>query len=109
MTQKWIQTLAATAFLSELIVPSLDHRFAWSRVPYGAALLGDALVCMDCGSYSRSSGPIRSRGRDRDRPDQRVVSTGPYRVVRHPMYSGALVMLFAPHRPWFALGLFRSR
>jgi protein-S-isoprenylcysteine O-methyltransferase Ste14 len=27
-------------------------------------------------------------------PDQKVVSTGPYAVVRHPMYSGALVMLF---------------
>ncbi len=26
--------------------------------------------------------------------DQRVVSTGPYRIVRHPMYSGALVLIF---------------
>jgi protein-S-isoprenylcysteine O-methyltransferase Ste14 len=26
-------------------------------------------------------------------PDQRVISTGPYAIVRHPMYSGALVML----------------
>jgi protein-S-isoprenylcysteine O-methyltransferase Ste14 len=95
MTQKWIQTLAATAFLSELIVPSLDHRFAWSRVPYGAALLGDALVCMGlwiiftvfrANSFAAAGIAIA--------PDQRVVSTGPYRVVRHPMYSGALVMLF---------------
>jgi len=27
-------------------------------------------------------------------PDQKLVSTGPYALVRHPMYAGALVMLF---------------
>jgi protein-S-isoprenylcysteine O-methyltransferase Ste14 len=27
-------------------------------------------------------------------PDQKVISTGPYAIIRHPMYSGALVMLF---------------
>lgn len=26
-------------------------------------------------------------------PDQRVISTGPYAVVRHPMYAGASVLL----------------
>jgi len=26
-------------------------------------------------------------------PDQKVISTGPYALVRHPMYAGALVML----------------
>jgi len=28
-------------------------------------------------------------------PNQQVISTGPYAVIRHPMYAGALVVLFA--------------
>jgi len=42
-------------------------------------------------------------------PDQKVISSGPYRIVRHPMYLGASVMfLFAPLAlgSYFALPVF---
>jgi protein-S-isoprenylcysteine O-methyltransferase Ste14 len=40
---------------------------------------------------------------------QRVISTGPYAIVRHPMYAGALLMLFATPialGSWWGLTMF---
>ena len=77
-----------------IIIPGLDHRFGWSHVPVAVVLAGDGLVVI--GLYivflvfrenSYTSGVIEVAS------DQRVISTGPYRIVRHPMYAGALVML----------------
>jgi protein-S-isoprenylcysteine O-methyltransferase Ste14 len=42
-------------------------------------------------------------------PDQRLVSTRPYAIVRHPMYAGALIMLFGTPLAlgsWWALLMF---
>ena len=44
--QKRIQTFAALAFIGTCLLPSLDHRFAWSRVPLAIVILGDALVAL---------------------------------------------------------------
>jgi protein-S-isoprenylcysteine O-methyltransferase Ste14 len=63
-------------------------------MPAYAALAGDALVAIGWlatffvfRENSFSSATIELA------PDQRVISTGPYALVRHPMYSGGLVML----------------
>jgi protein-S-isoprenylcysteine O-methyltransferase Ste14 len=93
-TQKVIQAVANVFFLALIIVPGLDHRFGWSHVPVALVLTGDGLVVI--GLYivflvfrenSYTSGIIEVAS------DQRVISTGPYRIVRHPMYAGALIML----------------
>jgi protein-S-isoprenylcysteine O-methyltransferase Ste14 len=92
--QKQIQKIASLAFISMFIVSGLDHRFHWSAVPAGLVLLGDLLVVLGlwivfltfrANTYASAS--IETRA------GQTVVSTGPYSVVRHPMYAGALVML----------------
>jgi protein-S-isoprenylcysteine O-methyltransferase Ste14 len=94
-SQKWIQALASLAFLGEMVLPALDHRFAWSHLPliYTVAgemlvLLGFFVVFLVFKENSFTSATIQVD------PDQRVVSTGPYAIVRHPMYSGALLLLF---------------
>jgi len=94
-TQKLIQAVASVAFISELIVPSLDHRFSWSVVPLFVAIAGDVLVALGFfvvftvfkeNTFAAATIEVA--------PEQHVISTGPYAIVRHPMYSGALVMLF---------------
>jgi protein-S-isoprenylcysteine O-methyltransferase Ste14 len=92
--QKIIMSLTSLGFIGLLVVPALDRRFAWSHLPPGAALAGDALVGIGfLGIFlvfrenSFTSATIELA------PDQKVVSTGPYAVVRHPMYATALVML----------------
>jgi protein-S-isoprenylcysteine O-methyltransferase Ste14 len=93
-TQKIIQGLAAVAFVMTIVVPALDHRLRWSAVPRWASLAGDLLVALGFLAVVRvfkentyTSGTIEVAA------EQQVISTGPYALVRHPMYSGALVLL----------------
>jgi protein-S-isoprenylcysteine O-methyltransferase Ste14 len=95
-SQKLIQLLASLAFIGTLLLPSLDRRFDWSHVPLVFVIVGDALVALGFFAVfivykenTFTSATIEVA------PDQRVISTGPYAVVRHPMYAGALVMLLA--------------
>ncbi len=92
--QKIIQAVTFAAFLADFVVSVLDHRFRWSSVPLWVTIFGDSLilagflmvfVVFKANSYT--SGIIEVA------PEQTVISTGPYAVVRHPMYSGALLML----------------
>ena len=92
--QKIIMIIASLGFVGLLVVPALDHRFAWSQMSPIMALAGDALVVIGWLAIfvvfrenSFTSATIELA------PDQKVISTGPYALVRHPMYAGALVML----------------
>ena len=93
-SQNIIQAFAAVAFIALFVVSALDHRFGWSTVPPYLVALGDILIVI--GFYlvflvfkenSFASGTIEIGA------EQCVISTGPYALVRHPMYVGALVML----------------
>ena len=92
--QKVIMFVAMMGFLALLVVPAFDHRFGWSRVPSYVSLLGDALIAISfllvfyvlkANTYAASTVQV-SEG-------QKVVSTGPYALVRHPMYAGSFPML----------------
>jgi protein-S-isoprenylcysteine O-methyltransferase Ste14 len=91
--QKIIMVLAMLGFIAMLVFPALDHRFGWSSVSASVSLLGDALIALGFlfiffvfreNSYGASTIQIAE--------GQTVISTGPYALVRHPMYAGALVM-----------------
>jgi protein-S-isoprenylcysteine O-methyltransferase Ste14 len=93
-TQKLIMLGASVGFVGLLVVPALDVRFGWSAMSPGVVLLGDALLI--AGFYfiwivyrenTFTSATIEVA------KDQKVVSTGPYAVVRHPMYAGGLLYL----------------
>jgi protein-S-isoprenylcysteine O-methyltransferase Ste14 len=92
--QQVIQGLASLAFLGIFVVSGLDRRFGWSAVPVWAVLLGDVVVAVGLwmvflvfkeNSFTSAVIEIGE--------SQSLVSTGPYAVVRHPMYAGAMLML----------------
>jgi len=93
-SQKIIMVLVMLGFAALLVVPVLDHRFGWSPVPPYVAIIGDGLIALGYlfilfvlreNSYAASTIQIAD--------DQRVISTGPYALVRHPMYAGALLLV----------------
>ncbi len=96
--QKKIQSLASLFFIGLFIVPGLDFRFGWSNVTPVFSLIADGCVALGFyivyrvfkeNSYTRATIEV-SVG-------QKVITSGPYRVVRHPMYAGAGVLLiFTP-------------
>jgi len=92
--QKIIVGLAIFGFIAMLVFSVLDHRFGWSAVPASVSVLGDAMIALAFlfiffvlkeNSYGASTIQIAE--------GQTVISTGPYALVRHPMYADALVML----------------
>jgi protein-S-isoprenylcysteine O-methyltransferase Ste14 len=91
--QKIIQTISLIAFITSMVVPGLDHRFAWSTVPIQLVIAGDVLVALGFliiffvyRENTFASATIEVY------PEQKVISTGLYALVRHPMYVGGLIL-----------------
>ena len=94
--QKVISALLVLGFVAFVVLPALDHRFGWSPVATVVSIICDALIVlsfvlffwvMKSNSYAASTIQVEE--------GQPVVSTGPYAYVRHPMYSGALLLITA--------------
>jgi protein-S-isoprenylcysteine O-methyltransferase Ste14 len=92
--QRIIMSIVSVGFIALLVVPALDHRLAWSHMPAAISLAGNALMAIGWlatffvfreNSFSSATIEIAD--------DHKVVSTGPYAWVRHPMYAGAVLML----------------
>jgi protein-S-isoprenylcysteine O-methyltransferase Ste14 len=87
-------------FIALIVIPGLDHRFGWSQAPAIVAFAGNALVAAGFFAVflvfrqntfaSSTIGVVEG---------QTLVSTGPYAIVRHPMYAGALIYLGVWSRP----------
>ncbi|MFA5950861.1 MAG: isoprenylcysteine carboxylmethyltransferase family protein [Hyphomicrobium sp.] len=94
--QKIIILVLIAALVAMLAVSALDHRFGWSDIPAPVCLAGQALAAVGLyitflvvkeNSFSASTIKVFE--------NQKVISTGPYAVVRHPMYSGTLILTLA--------------
>jgi protein-S-isoprenylcysteine O-methyltransferase Ste14 len=93
-SQKLITLFAFLGFIALLVFPALDYRFKWSPVPPYVSVAGDVLVALGFlltfivilqNDYAASTIQVAE--------GQKVVSTGLYAYVRHPMYAGVLPML----------------
>lgn len=91
--QVLIAMLSTLIFLAGFIIPGLDHRFEWSTVPLHITLLADAVILLGYlliffvfkqNSYASRIIEVGE--------EQKVISTGLYGIVRHPMYVGVLIM-----------------
>jgi len=93
-SQKLIQTITSLIFIAIMVVSALDVRFAWSRVPVYLAVAGDVLVALGflITFFVYRENPFAS-ATVQIYPEQKVITTGLYATVRHPMYTGGLLMI----------------
>ena len=94
MLQRIVITVMFICFPAMLVVSAFDHRFGWSVVPVAISAVGDVLVAAGLGiamlvviqnGYAAANVTVES--------GQTLVSTGLYGMVRHPMYSGNIILL----------------
>jgi len=102
LIQRVIVLLMAVPIIAAFIIPGLDHRFGWSSVPSWLSIGGDLFIAVSLwlvylvfkeNSFGAATVEVVK--------DQKVISTGPYAVVRNPMYSCAAIFFVAMA---FALG-----
>ncbi|MGV0835953.1 methyltransferase family protein [Mycolicibacterium thermoresistibile] len=83
------------AALGILALGGLDHRFGWSRAPVWVCVVGLVLttagLVITIGAVLQNSWAAATITTE---SDQQVVSTGMYAVVRHPLYTGAVIVFF---------------
>jgi protein-S-isoprenylcysteine O-methyltransferase Ste14 len=93
--QKIIVSLILIEFFALIILPALDRRYGWSPVAPGVTIASDVLIVLSflfifrvlrVNSYAASNIRVEK--------SQTVIDTGPYAYVRHPMYAGAIWLLF---------------
>ncbi len=84
--------------LAALVVPGLDRRFDWSSVPVAVVIISDVIIILGYCLFVRVLLENRYASRIIEvEQGQQLVTTGPYAVVRHPMYVAVSVMiLFSP-------------
>ena len=92
--QRIIMIFTSIGFIALIVVPALDFRFGWSAAPPSLVAAGLMLVAIGYtiiffvykeNTYSSATIEVAQ--------DQKVIATGPYSVVRHPMYAGGLLYL----------------
>ena len=108
-SQKIIVSLVFITFFALIVLPALDYRYAWSPVAAWVSILGDVLIVLSfvfifrvtrVNSFAASNIRVEQ--------DQKVIDTGPYAHVRHPMYAGAIWLFLGMPLAlgsWWALGL----
>ena len=93
-TQKLIMWFASIGFIALIVVPPIGYRLHGSTLPPSVNLIGDALVAIGFfliffvyreNTFTSATIEVAE--------NQRVVSTGPYAIVRHPMYASASLYL----------------
>ena len=91
--QKVFVKLSILVFLTAFIIPGFDYRFEWSEVPFVVIIIADLFIFIGYLLFflvlkeNTHASRIIEVGKG-----QKVISTGPYAIIRHPMYVAVLMM-----------------
>lgn len=108
--QKAVVALSALIFLAGFVLAGLDSRFAWSEMPWGISLAAAFVQLAAYGMYAEVMRENAYLSRTISvQQGQKVVDTGLYGVVRHPMYAATVLLFLAIPvvlGSWAALAVF---
>lgn len=91
--QKIIQLIFSLFFFSGYVISGFDRRFGWSAVPTHTVIVADIFVLLGYSIvfFVFKQNSYASRIVEVEK-NQKVISTGLYSYVRHPMYTGIIIM-----------------
>lgn len=94
--QAAVVKLSGVMFTAGFITAGLDFRFGWSRLPFGVSIAGAAVFLCAYAFYAEVLRENTYLSRTIEvREGQKVIDTGLYGIVRHPMYSATLLLFLA--------------
>lgn len=96
--QSVVVLLSLIMFLGGFIVSALDFRFGWSKMPTAVVIAASVILLISYGLYAEVMRENAYLSRTVEiQEEQKVVDTGLYGIVRHPMYfSTTLLFLSIP-------------
>lgn len=92
--QRIVISVAFLSLMAMIVLSAFDHRFGWSSVPAAVCVAGDVLVAIGLGlamlvviqnSYAAANVTVEA--------EQKVITSGLYGLVRHPMYTGNVLLM----------------
>ena len=94
--QKGVVALSGILFVASFILAGLDFRFGWSSLPNWALWTSSIVFLLSYGMYAEVMRENEWLSRSIEVMEgQKVVSTGLYGIVRHPMYTATILMFLA--------------
>ena len=95
-TQRGVVAISGLLFLAGFVVAGLDHRLDWSRMPSWVVIVASAVLLVSYALYAEVMRENAYLSRTVEvQKDQRVVDTGLYGIVRHPMYAVTIWLFLA--------------
>ena len=109
-TQKGVLAFSGLMFIAGFVVAGLDFRFSWSKMPSAVVIIASALFLVAYALYAEVMRENAYLSRTvKVEEGQKVVDTGLYGIVRHPMYMATILLfLMMPLvlGSWYALIVF---
>ena len=109
-TQKGVVALSGLMFVAGFVLAGLDYRFGWSKMPVAVTIIASALFLLAYVMYAEVMRENAYLSRTvKVEEGQKVVDTGLYGIVRHPMYMATILLfLMIPLvlGSWYALIVF---
>lgn len=94
--QKGVVAISGLMFVIGFVVAGLDYRFGWSHVPLWAVAVAAVVLLAAYALYAEVMRENAYLSRTIEvQNDQKVVDTGMYGIVRHPMYAATLWLFLA--------------
>lgn len=94
--QKGVSAVSGLVFIAGFVVAGLDFRFGWSSVPLFAEIVASVVLLVSYGLYGEVMRENEFLSRTVEVQDgQRVIDSGLYSIVRHPMYAVTLLLFFS--------------
>lgn len=109
-TQKGVVAFSGLMFIAGFVVAGLDFRFSWSQMPFPVTIIASVLFLVAYALYAEVMRENAYLSRTiKVEEGQKVVDTGLYGIVRHPMYMATILLfLMIPIvlGSWYALIIF---